>query len=266
MGKYGSLIRMERIMKKRNWVSIIVITFLLIVIGFIVSIIISFFGNPVTKIIATSKIRNYVEATYPNMDLEVSDAVYNFKFGDYAATVQSSSSKDTKFWVSWRKGKINDSYETYVLQHFQTYTRLQMELSDIVEQTIEREFPYETSILFADLDKSMEDFSALTLDMELDPMLIPVPTTLTIYFYHDEISYEVFCQRLQELSQIMEKNNIRIDYYSVVMEKKPQEGEKPGLNRESIYLYDYPADRLNSDPLLEDIKEYIAAWKIENDK
>lgn len=253
-------------MKKIKWLSVILIAVLLLMVGFVISFITAFYGNPITKMIASTKIRSYVEETYPDMDLEVTKAVYNFKFQDYVSHVQSKTSMDTGFSVSWENGTIYDSYENDVTKHYRTYERIQKEFSDVVEDTISREFPYVTSILFADFDKSMDDFSSLTLDMPLNTAEIPAPVSLTIYFYHDVINYEAFCERLLELSNIMKKNNIRMDFYSVVMEEPQKGGEKPTHNGESIYLYDYPADRLSSDHLVEDIKEYMAEWDKEHEK
>ena len=252
--------------KKINWGLFGLLIFVIVLIGFIANFFMAFFGNPITKLIATSKIEKYVLDTYPDQDLEVSSAVYNFKFGDYISHVQSRSSEDTVFTVSWHKGVVNDTYDQDVTKHYQTYIRLQNNLSKLVQDSIGKEFPYETFIVFADLDKSRDDFSMLTLDMPFDSAALPVPTTLTIYFYEDKINYEVFRTHILELRDVMKKNDIRIDYYSIVMEKTPEDGEKPTLNQESIYLYDYPADRLASDNLIEEIKEYMAGWESENRK
>ncbi len=253
-------------MKKLSWSGVVLIVFIMIVLGFLFSMITAIYGNPVTKLIATAQIRSYVDENYPDMDLEVTKAVYNFKCGDYVSQVQSTTSMDTAFSVSWYSGKIDDTYEINVLQHYRTYQRLQQELSNKVEEVIGRDFPYETSILFADLDKSMDDYSALTLDMPLDTETFPMPTTLTIYFYQDKIEYEVFCERLQELKKIMKKNKIRMDYYSVVMEEASEDGEKPISSGKSIYLYDYPAEKIDSETLSEDIQKYMDEWEAEHEK
>jgi hypothetical protein len=253
-------------MKKVNWTAVILLVFLLIVLGLIISVVTSFYGNPVTKLIATSQIKSYVEKNYPDMDLEVARAGYNFKFQDYVSRVQSNTSVDTAFSVSWHKGKINDSYEIDVIRHYNTYQRLQRELSDIVEAAISREFPYQTSIVFADSVKSTDDYSALTLDMPLDTETIPLPTALTIYFYHDKIDYVVFCERLKEIYDIMKRNNIRIDFYSVVMEEPSEDGEKPNSSGQSIYLYDFPVEKLTSVTLAEDVQEHMAKLEKEREK
>lgn len=47
--------------------------------GLIFSFFNSFYGNPISAAFATSKIKAYVNNTYPDLDLEVPHAVYNFK-------------------------------------------------------------------------------------------------------------------------------------------------------------------------------------------
>jgi hypothetical protein len=112
----------------------------------------------------------------------------------------------------------------------------------------------------------MNNLDSLTLDMPLNTATIPLPPTLVIYFYHDQINYEVFCERLLELRDIMKKNNIKIEYYTVVMEEPSEDGEKPKSSGEAIYLHDYPADKLLSQTLAEDIKIYMAAREREKEK
>ena len=252
-------------MKKVNWSIVVIIVFFVIVLGFIISLVTAFYGNPITKAIATAQIRSYVAETYPDMNLEVTKAVYNFKFKEYFSNVQSITSMDTAFRVSWVGGKVEDDYEITVLGGYSTYQRLQRELNDIVEETIAREFPYETSIVIADADKSADDFSVLTLNMALDTSTFPLNTILVVYFYQDEINYELFCERLKELYDIMKRNKIRIDFFSVVMEETPEEGEKP-TGGESIHLFDFPAEKINSDTLSEDVQKHIAEWEGQHEK
>lgn len=253
-------------MKKVNWTVVVLVVFLFVILGLVGTVVTAFYGNPVTGLIATSQIRSYVKENYQDMDLEVTRASYNFKFKDYISRVQSTTSMDTGFWVSWHKGRIEDRYELDVVGRYNTYQRLQRELSAITEETMQREFPYTTSMVFADAVKSLDDYSALSLDMPLDTMTLPISTSLVIYFYQDKINYEVFCERLKEIYEIMMRNKIRIDYYSVVMEEAPKEGEKPGINRDGIYLYDYPASKLTSETLSEDVQKYVAEWELENVK
>ncbi len=253
--------------KRIHWSTVIFIAVLLLFVGFIASIIMAFYGNPITAVIATAKIRNYVEDTYPNMDLEVPKAGYNFKFEEYISHVESKTSPDTHFDVSWVKGKIYDTYESFVTRRGNTFDRLSREFRDRVEQIIQKEFLYTTSILLVDLGKEEQNISHLTLDMPLDPSNPPMPANLTIYILSNDVSYEFLSARLQELQSIMEENKIPIATYSVVVEEPLIEGEeKAAPDGENIYLYDFPSEKISSDNLVEVIKEHQKTWEANNSK
>jgi hypothetical protein len=228
--------------------------------GVIYNFVTSFYGDPILEKIATHKIQAYVKETYPNMDLEVSKANYNFKFKEYNSHVQSNTSQDTRFTVTWTGERIDDSYESDVVNRYRTFARLQQEFSKSVEGIIEEEFPYETSILFADLGKAEIGISSLTLDMPMDIHNPPLPATLTIYILSNEISYEYLSDRLLELYDIMIQNQIPIDIYSVVIEEPLPEGEKSAPGGQSIHLLDFPADKIMSENLIETMKEHQKAW------
>jgi hypothetical protein len=250
-------------MKNIKWSNIFIIVISLIFIGFIVNLITSFYGNPVTAAIATSKIRTYVEDTYPNMDLDVPKANYNFKFTEYVSHVESKTSMDTRFMVAWSKGRIYDSYEGDVAKRYTTFERLQHEFTKIVEDIIEKEFHYETSIVFADLGKAEVGLSSLALDMPLDISNPPLPAALTIYILSNEISYEYLSARILELYGIMEEHQIPIDVFSVVIEEPLPEGEKSAPGGQSIHLLDFPTEKIMSENLIETMKEHQDAWENE---
>jgi hypothetical protein len=248
-------------MKNIKWSKIIFIVITLLFAGFILNLITSFYGNPVTAAIATSKIETYVDETYPNMDLEVPKAKYNFKFSEYVSYVKSKTSTDTRFSVAWSKGRIDDSYGNDVVDRNTTFQRLQQEFSEVVEEIIEKEFPYETSILFADLGKAEIGLSSLTLDMSLDINNPPLPAALTIYILSKEISYEYLGARLLELYDIMEEQQIPIDMYSVVIKELLPEDEKSAKGGQSIHLLDFPTEMIKSENLIETMKEHQNEWE-----
>lgn len=253
-------------MKKIKWYYIFPLVLVVLLVVFVLNIVFSLNGNPVTKAVASSRIREYVRENYPDMNLEVSKTGYNFKFGEYLSHIQSKDSTDTSFTVYWKDGNIEDTYEEDVINRWKTYERLQREFSKALEEIIAREFPYETSIVFGDLGNKGEDRSGLELDMSLDMKKLPAPATLTIYFYSREVSYELFEERLLEISGIMERHDISISYYNLVMEEPMEEGEKAKPDGQRIYLYDYPVQRLASENLVEDIKVHIAQWEKEHEK
>ena len=83
-------------------------------------------GNPISSALATHKVKEYVAEKYPEMDLEVGKASYNFKFKTYGVSVSSKTSIDTHFTIEYKKGRIKyDEYESYVQGKFNTRSRLE---------------------------------------------------------------------------------------------------------------------------------------------
>jgi hypothetical protein len=248
-------------MGKNKLLKIMMGVVVLIFLGLILSVVNGFYGNPLSATIATNRIRAYVNDQYPDMDLEVSKAKYNFKFSEYYSRVESKTSQDTNFSVGWSKGRIDDDYEYEVKNHFTTYRRLQEELDHTVQEILEREFPYETSIEFMDFSKE-SDFSLLQLDMSIDMSNPPLPTTLTVYILSKDINYDILVERMRELADIMDKNEIHVDYYSIVLEQPLKEGEeKPAPDGERLYLYDFPADNMQQQNLIGLIKQHQSDWE-----
>lgn len=253
-------------MEKRKLVKILIGAVILVILSLIISVFNSFYGNPISASIATHKIQDYVKDTYPDMDLVVSKAKYNFKFSAYSSRVESLKSLDTKFSVGWSKGRISDDYEYEVKNHFTTYRRLQEELTNKFEEILEREFPYDTSIAFMDLTKDDSDLSQLQLDMSIDMSNPPVPTTVTVYILTDEVTYDFLTERLMDLARIMEKYAIHVDYYSVVLEPKNEGQEKPAPGKEKLYLYDFPAENLKQQELIPLIEQHQSDWEKGHEK
>ena len=253
-------------MNYKKLLKILAAVIALLLIGLLLSAVNSFVGNPISSAIATSKIRTYVKETYPDLDLEVPKATYNFKYNAYSSFVQSRTSEDTCFSVSWRNGNISDRYESDVVSRFTTFRRLSSEFSSAVEPIINNEFPYETSILIADFSKSDDEFSNLNLDMSLDINNPPLPAYLTIYMLHQDVNYEFFRDRILEVYQIMEQHNIPIEVYSFVLQEPLPEGEKAAPDGKSIYLFDFPAEKIMEENLIENMILHQQQLEDESDK
>lgn len=232
-------------------------------IGFLLFILNAFTGNPVSSAIASSKIKAYVKETYPKMDLELSKASYNFKDSDYYMKVQSKTSKDTYFRISWDHGKIRDSYEYDIPTHMTTFERLTNEFNQLIEDVINKDFPYETSIVIGDFGKSDADIAKLTLDMPLDLSNLPPNSGITVYTNSKLFTYEELAKRLLELQAIMNNHNIPISTYSLVLEKTTKEDEKP---IDKLYLFDFPAEKIKSENLIEEIKLQQNNYEQEHEK
>lgn len=252
-------------MKKKTVV--IMTACIVLLIGFPISLIAnSIYGNPISAAVATSKIRSYVEETYPELDLVVPKATYNFKFSEYNSRVRSKTSEDTHFNIGWSRKGINDSYEYEIANYSTTIRRLTEEFDDAVEAIMKDQFLYETDIMVADMRKSTEDLSKLERDMELDIHNPPLPASLTVYILHEDVSYEFLSSRLLELHQLMEENKIPISSYTVVVSEPVPEGEKPDPDGASNHLIDFPVEKIASGNLIETIKAHQKEWEKENSK
>ncbi len=235
---------------------------ILMVLGFIVTVLSSFFGNPVSAMIATAKMKAYVKVTYPQTDYEIPKAAYNFKFGEYYSHIQSKSSKDICFTVSYSKGKVTDDYEYEVANHFTVYRRLQSELDKAVDVIVKKEFPYDTSIILADFhDGKEKDYIRLAYDMPLDISHPPLPTELSVYILTLDISYEKLVTALKELYAIMKNHSVAIDYYSVSLQVPILPNEEKPLSGKSLNLSEFPAEKIEAENLIDIIKEHQKQWE-----
>jgi hypothetical protein len=250
-------------MKKKTYFNIFLAITAFLLISFLFSIYNSFKGNPLSAKIADTKIRAYVNKTYPTLDLTVSETKYNFKDTAYFSRVQSKNSQDTCFTVSYCNGTVTDDYEYEVANKFTTYRRLSDLFNKDVENIISKDFPYVTSIVIADYGKGEIDLNKLILDMPYDIKNPPVPASLVVNCLSDEVTYEVLSKRLLELKAIMDNHHIPISIYSLVLEPSVEKARNSGDN--SLYLYDFPAEKIDNNNLINEIKKHQTAWEQEAD-
>ncbi|MBU5674950.1 hypothetical protein KQI88_00785 [Alkaliphilus sp. MSJ-5] len=229
----------------------------------------SFTGNPISAAIANKNINRYLEDNYSfvnDLDYKEQKTFYNFKFGNYGKYVQSKSSQDTAFYVTYnRNGGINDTYDDYVVGKFNTYTRLEKEFDSVVEKVFKKSFPYETDILIAGFSFDENDRDKLTLDMKLDLDNLPLESNLSVYIFSDKINYEVLRDRLIEVDELMKNNSLQFKNYSVVI-RQPRSDMKDSPRDESLHLFDFPVEKVESEDLITVIKDHQAQWEIEHEK
>lgn len=81
-------------------------------------------GNSVSAYIAKSKAQSYINDKYSHLDLEIKNVGYNLKDDSYFITVNSRTSIDTHFHLSYKAGKIiRDDYALSVLSGMNTMDR-----------------------------------------------------------------------------------------------------------------------------------------------
>lgn len=235
----------------------------LLLFGFIFSVINEFAGNPISKAIASNSIKAYVADNYEDMGLELSETTYNFKFDEYTATAQSQISEDTYFNLYYTNGKVTDAYEGDVLSGWNTFERLDDEFRIIVEPMIEEKMSYDFDMVIAGIDKEDEFSSgALTLDMDFDLHNIPLSTYVTVYVFSDDVSWDNIAKVAVELDNLMIENEIKIDQYDVILKPTSEKVEKKG---ESLGVYDFPQELLAQDNLPKVLQEYFEKWEREAD-
>ncbi len=111
-------------------------------------------GNPISKAIAGSVVRDHLNENYAGTDYELVELNYSFKDGCYYAHMHSPSQLDGTFIICISGNKIiYDTYTEDVREHRNTAERLNREyrraVADILESQV---FPYEANINYGDLD------------------------------------------------------------------------------------------------------------------
>lgn len=248
---------MKRILKVGAVVLAIALIALLI---FIVN---GFAGNPISSYIAKVKITNYVNETYPDMEYTMTDVSYNFKNSDYGVFIQSETSEDTQFRVAYRNGEIRDYYDDEVKNKFTTFRRFDDEFNKIVKNIIAKDFPYEASSYFGTL-KGEFSSDKLELDMIFDPYHLPIPASVVIWTEAEDISYDVLAERLLKLDDVMSQNKMKIETYTIYLQKLIQDDEKPGT-APSISVHDFPKENIAEINLNEVLENYVAQWEKESE-
>lgn len=250
--------KVKQIMKQKSILKFIAGITAFILIFFLLILYNGFMGNPLSAKLADNKIKAYVNKTYPDLDLTLSETKYNFTDSSYYSKAQSNTSPDTTFMISYGRGRITDDYSYEVANCFTTYRRLSDAFTKDVEGILSQEFPYKTTIVLADYGKDEFDLNKLKLDMPYDITTPPLPASLCVYCTSKELTYEVLGERLLQLHAIMEKHKIPIKTYSLALEADEAD-EKPSNHR--VEVIDFPADKINTANLTEELKKHQSAWE-----
>lgn len=257
-------------MKKRlTGFKILVVILIVFGVG-ILLIMNSFWGNPLSAAIAASKIEEYVEMNYPDINVQIEPASYSFKDGGfYYALVQATNSIDTVFSVRWYGDRIDDNYQN-VSNLATTFNRLSDELDGSVEKIIAQQFPYETRLVgcaFKDVPVQLQE-ERLVLDMPLDIENPPFPMKLIVWCSAERPDYEVLAERMLELRDIMNRNKIPVEYYSLSVEYPyiMEEGSLKPIQWDDVSVHDFPAHQLNESNLPAVLEEYFIQWEKVHEK
>lgn len=220
---------------------------------FIVSAINSITGNPISKFLAKRAAGDYIEDKYSDLDLEMKEVYYNFKFKTYGVNVQSKTSEDTSFTIYIDGlGNIDyDDYEHRVTNNFNTWNRLNMEIDERADQLIREELDYvfdKVFIQFIETSKNNQDLLKLRKDMKLDISSPPLPLEAYIVVFAEEVSYAKIAEVAKAIEKVLENHNIPIDTYSVrliPLSDKPKNEEKGVSWVNSLVVNDFPKELMS---------------------
>lgn len=253
---------------KKKTILLILLPFILIGI-FILFILNSLFGNPVSKLIVKSSSQKYLTENFKDPDLYIDRVGYNFKDSNYYTYVVSKNSIDTYFTIySDGTGHIKrDDYTDRVMSGWNIVMRLEEAYRKLADTVLEAEdFPYKSNIAFGELlfdRKSRYDqevnsmiMSDLELDKEYDIKdLGKKYGHLVIYVDSDEVSEEKAAEILIDIKNRFDQADV--PFYSVDFTlEKPKDvnadGKRPG---EPLNILYFLAEDIHEDGMVERVRE-----------
>ena len=140
---------------KTKIIKAIAIVLAVAVLGVALWFVCGFFGNPVSKHLATKSAQEYLEANFAGTDFEIEDTFYDFKVTGYNVHIKSPSSADSSFTIrTGLDGKVSyDTYDDSVTQRGNTAARIGKEYREAADGVFNSEaFPYESDICFGDIE------------------------------------------------------------------------------------------------------------------
>lgn len=188
-----------------------------------------FMGNPISKILVNRTAAKYVDENYSNLDLEVEDAFYNFKDGNYIVEVKSNRSIDTYFDLNFKAtGKLYyDNYEDAVLNGWNTRLRIDDEYRNLVDEVFEDSFPYKGKILYGELITREEDFTYLELDKKYDiKELGKMEGKLTVDIESEDRDLDMAVKVLLDTKKIFDEKDIPFNLIDLSLEEPREENEE----------------------------------------
>ena len=183
----------------------------ILLIFFAILIILSFFGNPISRIVAEIAADKYLETHYRDLDLVRERAYYNFNDGIYIVRIWDKKSIDTKFILKFDSfGK--KEYDTYNERLFNTYSRYVLFLNALADE-IAKDNGLDFEILLSP-DDEIDYSSYLTLDQDFDKDKLPSKVTADFNAYAEKPSLGDLMDGLKKVYEVLKNRNIAVSSYS----------------------------------------------------
>lgn len=231
---------------------IILYTALAILLAIALFILLSFYGNPISKIMADKAADKYLETHYTDLDLVHERAYYNFKDGTYVVRLWDKHSIDTKFNLEFDSfGKMKrDTFDDRLFNTFRRYMGFLDDLADEVAKDSGLDF---VIWLRPDDDTDYRDY--LTLDQDFDRDNLPSKITAGFKAYAEKPSLDDLMNGLKKVYEALKERNIAVSEYSglvVPNADKAEEGKAESWTN-AISAGDVP-ERVIVDGDMEELK------------
>ena len=197
----------------------------ILLIFFAILIILSFFGNPISRLVAEVAANKYLKTHYTNLDLERDRVYYDFKDGSYVVRLQDKNSIDTNFNLRFNSfGKMK--YDTYNERFFNTFFRY-VNFLDHLGYEIAKDCGLGFE-LWLRPDDDVDCRAYLTLDQDFYADDLPSKITAGFKAYAEKPSLEDLMDGLKKVYEALKERNIAVKSYSGLVipnDDKEEDGE-----------------------------------------
>lgn len=190
---------------------IILYTALAILLAIALFIVLSFYGNPISKIMAEKAADKYLKIHYTDLDLVRERAYYNFKDGTYVVGLWDMKRIDTKFTLEYDSfGKMKrDTFDDRLFNTFRRYMGFLDELGDEIAK--DSGFDFE---IWLRPDDNFDYRDYLTLDQDFDKDNLPSKITAGFKAYAEKPSLDDLMNGLKKVYEALKERNIAVSTYS----------------------------------------------------
>lgn len=204
---------------------IILYTALAILLAIVLFIVLSLFGNPISKIMAEKAADQYLETHHRDLDLVHERAYYNFKDGTYVVRLWDKNSIDTKFTLEFDSyGKMKrDTFDDRLFNTFRRYMGFLDDLADEIATDSGLDF-----VIWLRPDDNFDYRAHLTLDQDFDKDNLPSKITADFKAYAEKPSLDDLMNGLKKVYEVLKERDISVKSYSGLVipnDDKKEDGE-----------------------------------------
>ena len=190
---------------------IILYTALAILLAIALFIVLSFYGNPISKIMADKAADEYLETHYRDLDLVHERAYYDFKDAKYVVRLWDKNSIDTKFSLEFDSfGKMKrDTYNERFFNTFRRYMGFLDDLADEIAKDCGLGFE-----LWLRPDDDIDYRAYLTLDQDFEAKALPSKVEAGFKAYAEKPSLDDLMNGLKKVYEALKERDIAVSTYS----------------------------------------------------